>query len=362
MIPSFFALQRASNPASLWRLSGFFLLVLWHQSLQAEINTSISEANELTSQEAAPLRIAVAANFRPTLKKLLAAYERSTIKPAKSLVSTASTGTLFHQIVHGAPFDLFFAANESHPRELLARGLGDPASLLNYASGQLVLLRKNDSSPANQSATLTSAMAACGPGTDEARNAAALAAILQTTRQLIIANPLTAPYGSVSKQLTEKFRSIDLRGNSKSSMTGAEKNFETDAGKKAPTLLIARNVMHAQQLFYSSAADAAFVSLAQYIASANATDRQQAAAKRSLACHVNPALHKPIRQYALAIDNNAQQHRQNSQGHTQAMTQTRARASALLAFIDSQTGRSIIARDGYSHTANAAYSGASDVE
>ncbi|MBT8151505.1 MAG: molybdate ABC transporter substrate-binding protein [Gammaproteobacteria bacterium] len=287
------------------------------------------------------LHIAVAANFTATLQKLLDAYARSAPTAANSVISSASTGTLFHQIVHGAPFDVFFAANEVHPRELLARGLGVQGSLLNYAQGQLVLLHKKNNRRNGDDIALQFTTDACKRNANANNNADALSAILQSARQVIIANPLTAPYGSVSKQLIEQLKKVKpikrdsiVPGNT--------------ATKKIPELLIARNVMHAQQLFASSAADAAFISLPQFQAN------PQAGRKQSwLACHVNTALHKPILQFAIALAN------------ANRPREYRSQSVALLAFANSNQGRRIIAQHGYvlaPTTPNSANKAANNVE
>ncbi len=57
-----------------------------------------------------PLRIAVAANFAPTLKKLLNRYDQKQGRFPQPIVISASSGALFLQIQHNAPFDFYLSA------------------------------------------------------------------------------------------------------------------------------------------------------------------------------------------------------------------------------------------------------------
>ncbi|MGB5324627.1 MAG: substrate-binding domain-containing protein [Pseudomonadales bacterium] len=268
-----------------------------------------------------PLYIAVAANFAGTLRQLLDAYATN-IEAAESRLSVASTGTLYHQIVHGAPHHLFFSADEKHVLALLEQRLAQPGSLLNYAEGRLVLLRKPlaelsgepgtsphrnpEKAPANI-ASGQQTMQGCGPDAAPALNKPALAKLLQGSAQIVIANPLTAPYGLASLQVIE--------------------NLADDARLR---VLRARNVMHAQQLFNHSSADSVFLSVAQYRAAGGERN-----AANHVACFVNASLHQPLRQFAVALHG----------GNRQASINPSA--LALLAFTDSPAGRQIIQRAGY---------------
>lgn len=114
-----------------------------------------------------PLRIAVAANFRATLEAISLDYEQRTGQ--RVLLSSASTGVLHTQILHGAPFDLFFSADDKSPALLLQSGIG--AQQFCYATGKLVL----------------------AGGT--------LLQLQDPSFSLAIANPATAPYGRAAEQV-----------------------------------------------------------------------------------------------------------------------------------------------------------------
>jgi len=81
------------------------------------------------------------------------------------VLSSAATGMLYNQLRHGAPFDLFLAADAERPRRLAEAGVGVAASRRCYARGRLVLLG--------------------GP----------LTALATPGQRVAIANPAVAPYG-----------------------------------------------------------------------------------------------------------------------------------------------------------------------
>lgn len=81
--------------------------------------------------------VAVASNFKVTAAELAAAFED--LSGHRVRLSAGSTGKLYAQIVHGAPFDVFLAADAERPRLLAESGLGSEASRFTYATGSLVL-------------------------------------------------------------------------------------------------------------------------------------------------------------------------------------------------------------------------------
>ena len=135
------------------------------------------QANQLYAADSQtqprPLRIAVAANFAPALKILLADLpNRNNIELQ---IISAATGTLYQQIKHGAPFDMFLSADTSRPARLEQDNLIIADSRKTYAYGQIALWSATQ--------PLTSL--------DELNNYAG---------NLAIANPDTAPYGKAAQQ------------------------------------------------------------------------------------------------------------------------------------------------------------------
>ncbi len=86
---------------------------------------------------AEPLRIAVASNFLVVAKLLAKRFEQTGGR--RITVSSGSTGKLYAQIVNGAPYDIFLAANVTEPKRLEADGHAVAGSRFTYATGRLVL-------------------------------------------------------------------------------------------------------------------------------------------------------------------------------------------------------------------------------
>jgi len=124
-----------------------------------------------------PLRIAVAANFSPILEQLIPEFTKQTQIPVQ--IISASSGTLFLQISHGAPFDIFLSADSTRPKKLKAAGLILADSLQTYAYGQLALW-----------------------SSDKVVTLETLANTI-TEQRFGIANTETAPYGKAAKETLE---------------------------------------------------------------------------------------------------------------------------------------------------------------
>lgn len=91
----------------------------------------------MAAAPAGQARIAVAANFTPVAQLLAEQYEQHSGSSIQ--ISAASTGKLYAQIRHGAPFDVLLAADNTTPQRLVDEGLAVRASLYDYATGRLVL-------------------------------------------------------------------------------------------------------------------------------------------------------------------------------------------------------------------------------
>jgi molybdate transport system substrate-binding protein len=126
-----------------------------------------------------PLRIAVASNFTPALKKLLIDFHQHT--NISTQIISGATGAMFIQIQHGAPFDIFFAADSIRPKELERQGLIATDSRHTYAKGQLAFLSINSEE------TLT----------DFKKSSQ------ESQPRFAIANPDTAPYGKAARETLE---------------------------------------------------------------------------------------------------------------------------------------------------------------
>jgi molybdate transport system substrate-binding protein len=89
------------------------------------------------------LRIAAASDLQFALADLAEQYEKQS--GAKLAITYGSSGNFFAQIQSGAPFDLFFSADISYPRKLIAAGSADADSFVIYAYGHLVIWLSPDS-------------------------------------------------------------------------------------------------------------------------------------------------------------------------------------------------------------------------
>ncbi len=91
-------------------------------------------ANAVTDQP--QLVIAAASDLKYALGELTATFEKLH-RPARVEVIYGSSGTLYEQIINGAPFDLFFSAEARLPKLLEGQGLALKTRL--YARGRIVL-------------------------------------------------------------------------------------------------------------------------------------------------------------------------------------------------------------------------------
>ncbi len=123
------------------------------------------------------VRVAAAANFTTTARELVARFEAETGFRARP--SFGATGQLYAQIVQGAPFDVFLAADAERPALLAAEGRGDAP--VTYALGRLVLW---------------------SPDPERIRGPEALLAPGLT--RIALANPQTAPYGAAALAVLER--------------------------------------------------------------------------------------------------------------------------------------------------------------
>ncbi|RVU84333.1 molybdate ABC transporter substrate-binding protein [Leucothrix sargassi] len=90
---------------------------------------------------AAEVTVAVASNFIKPMKALAKRFEEETGHQAK--LAFGSSGKLFAQISHGAPFDVFLSADKDKVTRLLAKGTALSGSEFVYATGRLALWSSN---------------------------------------------------------------------------------------------------------------------------------------------------------------------------------------------------------------------------
>lgn len=86
---------------------------------------------------AAEVSVAVAANLTTVAEELAVAFRAKTGNELK--LSFGSTGMLYAQIVQGAPFEVFLAADDKRPKKAVDEGLGVDGTVFTYAIGKVVL-------------------------------------------------------------------------------------------------------------------------------------------------------------------------------------------------------------------------------
>ena len=91
----------------------------------------------IASSDAESVAVAVAANFYAPMDALVQDFETRTDHDV--MLISGSTGGLYAQIVNGAPYDVFIAADSRRPALLATSGLGVVQSQITVALGQLVL-------------------------------------------------------------------------------------------------------------------------------------------------------------------------------------------------------------------------------
>lgn len=122
------------------------------------------------------LKIAVAANFTDPMATLTPEFEKQS---GHKLVSVfGSTGKFYLQIKHGAPFEVFVAADVKHPRLLESENLAFAGTRFTYATGKIALWSAKD-------------------GFIDAE-----AKVLETGafKFIALANPDVAPYGRAARE------------------------------------------------------------------------------------------------------------------------------------------------------------------
>ena len=179
------------------------------------------------------LGVARAAGAQPATVPALVVYAASDldmafreIKPlfekatgARVALVMGSTGNLAKQIEHGAPADVFFAANESFVDDLRAVGAVIPQTRTLYAQGRIVLAVPKRSVIAVRE----------------------LADLLKPeVRRVAIANPAHAPYGRAAQEALER--------------AGVWERVK-------PKLVYGENIRHALQFVETGAVEAGIVAL-----------------------------------------------------------------------------------------------------
>ena len=193
--------------------------------------------------------VAVATNFLAPAVALEEVFERETGHDIR-LVS-GSTGKLAAQILQGAPFDAFLAADGERPALLVGRGLAMPGSRFTYARGRLALWSRDPDRV----------------GTDGRTTLAA-----GDFDRLALANPKLAPYGAAAREVIARLGLTEVL---------------------AAKLVLGENIGQAHAMVATGNAELGFVALSGLVAPGTAAGVSH--------WIVPEDLHAPIRQDAVLL-------------------------------------------------------------
>jgi molybdate transport system substrate-binding protein len=172
------------------------------------------------------VNVAAAADLSAALQEVAANYQKRTGVTVN--LSFGASGALTQQIQNGAPFDIFFSADMEYPRQLIAAGQAENATLYRYAVGQLVLWVPKDS-----------------PLDVEHKGLDVL--LDPSVKKVAMANPQHAPYGRAAAAALKHYGIYE---------------------KVSDRLVLGENVAQAAQFVESGNAQAGFVALSHATAPA----------------------------------------------------------------------------------------------
>ena len=190
-----------------------------------------------------------ASDLTVAFREIAALFEKGT--GTKVVLVLGSTGNLAKQIEHGAPADIFFAANASFVDDLQTKGAVIPETRQLYAQGRIVLAVPRDSKLPIQRL-------------EDLRR--------PDVKRIAIANPEHAPYGRAAQE------ALQAAG-------------VWDALK--PRLVYGENIRHALQFIETGAVDAGIVALS--VADTPAVRYVP----------IDPVLHAPLNQIAAVVKRSA---------------------------------------------------------
>jgi molybdate transport system substrate-binding protein len=197
---------------------------------------------------AAEIRVAVASNFSSAMKALATRFEADS--GHRLLLGFGSTGKHYAQILNGAPFDAFFAADTERPRLLEMDNRTVAHSRFTYARGRLILWSPRTNYVDSEGLVLKD----------------------RGFRHLAIANPKLAPYGEAARQVLTELGLWE---------------------QLSPKLVRGENIGQTYQFVASGNAELGFVAWSQLIGTKMAD--------RGSYWTVPSSLHQPINQQAVQL-------------------------------------------------------------
>ena len=136
----------------------------------------------ISSAHADDIYLAVATNFTAAMKEIVTKFEQS--HEHKVITSFGSSGKIYAQIKHGAPFQLFFSADQTKPEILEQEGFTVSGSRFTYAIGALALWSIKPNFVGNDFSRLQT----------------------NSFNKLALANPKLAPYGVAALEVLDALK------------------------------------------------------------------------------------------------------------------------------------------------------------
>lgn len=209
----------------------------------------LSLSNPVLADE---VQVAVAANFTAPMQDIALAFEQDT--GHRVVAAFGSTGQLYAQISHGAPFEVFLAADDTTPARVESEGLAVAGSRFTYATGALALWSADTNLINDGELVLRSG----------------------DFQHLAIANPKTAPYGLAATQVMQALNLTDAL---------------------TPKLVEGQSIGQTYQFVASGNAEVGFVALSQVSRNGEITSGS--------AWQVPAAFYEPIHQDAVLLNKGA---------------------------------------------------------
>ncbi len=214
------------------------------------------------------INIAVAANYKQILSNSIDKYslDNEITKDFTINIISGSTGGLFTQIKNRAPFDLFLAADMERPQALVQANLTIEDTPFIYTTGKLAIAYRSEDNEEDH----------CGDNdllqSDLDQLIDHLLKKGEDSKTIVIANPITAPYGKAAERVLEKTQNIRKENRTK--------------------IIRGKDIIHAQQILLSGHADMAFL----------ASHMEEGINKTGVSyCSIDQSLYPPIEQGMVSI-------------------------------------------------------------
>ena len=200
--------------------------------------------------DAAEVNVAVAANFAAPMQEIVAAFTQDTGHAV--VLSFGATGSMYAQIVNGAPYQMLLSADRKTPARLEEEGLGLSGTRFTYAVGKLALWSKH-------------------PGLIDQEGE-----VLRTGHfeKIALANPALAPYGAAAVETLTNLELLE---------------------QLQPKFVQGESIAQAYQFVATGNAPLGFVALSQIYENGQLTEGS--------AWIVPASLHAPIEQDAVILAN-----------------------------------------------------------